>query len=186
MMVVREKLYTIEEFLELAQAPENATRRLELADGVIVEMPPSSRLNTITAGRLIHFLNAFVIPRDLGYITVPDGGYQLGPNTYRQPDAAFIARARSVDLDGVVFETAPDLAIEVVSPGEDILKKAYEYLLAGTQIVWAVYAEDKLIRVLRLDENGDLHSKQYGVEDILDGGEVLPGFKLAVRDVFPS
>lgn len=185
-MVVREKLYTVEEFLELAQAPENETRRLELADGVVVEMPPSSRLNTITAGRLAHFLNAFVIPRDLGYVTVPDGGYKLGAHTYRQPDVAFIAKAHAQDLAGVAFDGAPDLAIEVVSPSEDILKKAYEYLLAGTQVVWAVYAEDKLVRVLRLDENGDLHSKQHGVEDALDGGEVLPGFTLAVRDVFPT
>ncbi|MBE0691217.1 MAG: Uma2 family endonuclease, partial [Anaerolineae bacterium] len=155
-------------------------------DGVIVEMPPSSRLNTVTAGRLIHFLNAFVIPRDSGYVTVPDGGYRLGLRTYRQPDVAFIAKARAVDLDGVAFENAPDLAIEVVSPGEDILKKAYEYLLAGTRLVWAVYAEDKLIRILRLDEHGELRSKQYGVEDTLDGGDVLPGFVLAVRDVFPD
>jgi len=42
MMVVREKLYTVEEFLELAQAPENETRRLELDDGVVVEIPPQA------------------------------------------------------------------------------------------------------------------------------------------------
>lgn len=76
-MVLGKKLYTVEEFWEIAHLPENEERRLELEDGVIVEMAVSSPINTVTAGRILHYLNAFVIPRDLGYVTGADGGFKL-------------------------------------------------------------------------------------------------------------
>lgn len=184
--MIREKRYSFEEFWAIAHLPENVDKRLELDNGAIVEMPPSSRLNTVTAGRIIYLLNTFVIPRDLGYVSVPDGGYKLGSRTYRQPDVAFIAKARARDLVGVEFDVPPDLAVEVVSTSEDILAKAYEYLQAGTRLFWAVYAEQKVIRVMRLDENGELCSTQKGVDGTLDGGDVLPGLELAVKDIFPD
>jgi Uma2 family endonuclease len=184
--MLREQLYTVDEFLEVTRLPENADRRLELEDGVIVEVAASTRLNTVTAGRLVYFLNAFVIPRDLGYVTTPDAGYKLGKRRYRQPDVAFIAKARAGALRGVEFDVAPDLAIEVVSENEDSLKKAFDYLLAGTQLVWAVYAQDRLIHVIHLDDDGGMRSQPYRINDVLDGGAVLPGFTLAVKDVFPE
>jgi hypothetical protein len=58
-MVTREKLYIAQEFWEIAQLPENETRRLELEDGIIVEMASSSPLNTVIAGRIITFLTRF-------------------------------------------------------------------------------------------------------------------------------
>src|SRR6185369_5036422 len=143
-MVLHEKLYTFEEFWEIANLPENADRRLEFDEAVIVDMGASTKLNTVTAGRVIHFLNSYVILHDLGVVTVPDAGYKLfGGNQYRQPDAAFISKEKA-DLKGVYFTIAPDLAVEVVSENEDIFKKAREYLHAGTHMVWAVYAEERV------------------------------------------
>ena len=72
-MVVKDRLYTVEEFWEIARLPENEGRRLELEDGVIVDVGASSPINTVTAMRIGYFFNAFVIPRDLGYVTGPDG-----------------------------------------------------------------------------------------------------------------
>jgi Uma2 family endonuclease len=152
-MVLRERLYTAKEFKEIAWLPENEGKRLELDDGVIVEIAPSKPVNTVTAGLVIYYLNAFVIPNRL---TVPDGG----------------------------FELAPDLAVEVVSEDEDIFKKARDYLYAGTKIVWAIYYYEKAVYVLWLDENGEVRSKAHDINATLEGGEVLPGFKLPVRDIF--
>jgi Uma2 family endonuclease len=185
-MIVREKLYTFEEFWEIVQLPENENRRLELEDGVIVEMGASSKKNTITAARIIHFLSAFVIPNDLGIVTSPDAGFKMGARGYRQPDAAFISKPNSTDLEGTYFTVAPDLAVEVVSEDEDIFKKAREYLAAGTKMVWAVYADEKTVHVMRLDEDGGLKATPFGVTDTLDGGDVLPGFLLPVKDIFPT
>jgi Uma2 family endonuclease len=185
-MVLREKQYSFEEFWEYIHLPENVDRRFELDEGLIIEMGASSKLNTVVTARTIHFLNAFVIPHDLGIVTSPDAGFKGGPRKYRQPDVAFVSKAKVTDLKGVYFTVAADLVVEVVSPDEDILKKATEYLRAGTKIVWAVYAEDRLVYVMTLTEKGGILSLPFGEGDTLDGGEVLPGFTLAVKDIFPS
>jgi Uma2 family endonuclease len=103
----QEKLYTVEEFWEIVKLPENEERRLELDEGVIVDVGASSKRNTVVTGRLIHFLNAHVIPNNLGVVTTPNAGFKLGRRKYRQPDAAFISgAASSVDLEGTYFTDA--------------------------------------------------------------------------------
>ena len=185
-MVLRENLYTAEEFFEIAQLPENEDKRLELEDGIIVDMGSSSRLNVVVTTRIIHFLSAFVIPNDLGIVTGPDGGYKLQTGRVRQPDVGFISKARDVELVGINFVDAPDLAVEVVSPDEDVLRKANEYFRAKGRMLWAVYAIEKMVYVLRPEPDGSVRSVPYGIDDTLDGGDVLPGFKLPVRDIFPD
>lgn len=184
MVLQQEKLYTAEEFWEIAGLPENENRRLELEDGVLVEMAASGPINTVTAGRILYFLNGFVIPRDLGYVTGADGGFKLAPKRVRLPDAGFISKERLAALPRR-FDLAPDLAVEVVSPDEDILKKAREYLHVGTRMVWAVYTEDRIVYVMTLGDGDAIVSIPYGEGDTLDGGDVLPGFTLAVKDIFP-
>jgi Uma2 family endonuclease len=182
-MTLREQLYTVEEFWKIARLPENEGRRLELDEGVIVEMASSSPKNTVIAGRIIYYLNGHVIPNNLGYVMVPDGGFKLASGKARQPDAAFVSKTRLPQLPRE-FNIAPDLAVEVVSENEDVFKKAHEYLRAGTQLVWAVYPDEQTVYVLRLDEDGRLHSQPFPIDATLDGGEVLPGFMLPVRDIF--
>jgi Uma2 family endonuclease len=185
MLLEREKLYTAEEFFEFAALPENENRRLELDDGVIVDMASSTPINTVTAGRILHFLNAFVIPRDLGYVTGADGGFKLAEKRVRQPDVGFISKARIGKLPKR-FSLAPDLAVEVVSPDEDIFKKAREYFQADTQLVWAVYTDERVVYVMTPQEDGALLSVPFDENAVLDGGTVLPGFALPVRDIFPQ
>jgi Uma2 family endonuclease len=187
-MALREKLYTAEEFFQIAALPENDEKRLELEDGMIVEveMGSSSRLNTVVGMRVGYFLNGFVIPNDLGYVTGADGGFKLASGKVRRPDVAFISKRHGIALVGVEFTVAPDLAVEIVSPDEDVFKKANEYFRAGTRLVWAVYTEDRIVYVMRQDTDGSIHSTPHGIDAILDGGDVLPGFRLSVRDLFPE
>lgn len=184
-MVIAEQLYTAEAFFEYAMLPENQDRRLELDDGVIVEMAASTPMNTITAARIIYFLNQFVIPNRLGVVTAPDGGFKLASRRTRQPDAAFVSFAHSPGIPDR-FDFAPDLALEVVSPDEDIFRKALEYLRAGTRQVWAVYTDEQIVYVMTLNNDGTLLSRPYDIDSVLDGGDILPGFKLPVRDVLPT
>jgi Uma2 family endonuclease len=184
-MVVGEKLYTAEEFWEIAQDPANELRRLELDEGVIVEMAESSPINTVIAGLVITALNVFVVPRKLGYVSTPDGGYKLGERKVRQPDAAFISKARVAKLPKH-FDLPPDLAVEIISPNEDALKKVNEYLRAGVRIVWTIYADDQEVYVFTLNDDGSLRGQPFGISDTLDGGDMLPGFTLPVRDIFPE
>lgn len=187
MILEQEKLYTVEEFFEIAALPKNEERRLEWEDGVIVDVGTSTRLNTVTAMRIGTFVNVFVMTPDLGVVTGADGGFKLPTiRRVRRPDVGFLSKTHGIELVGVAFEIAPDLAVEVVSPDEDILKKASEYLRAGTQFVWAVYAEEQIVYVMTLGEDGAILSRLFGIEDTLDGGNVLPDFTLPVRDIFPS
>jgi Uma2 family endonuclease len=183
-MTLRERLYTVEEFWEIARLPENEDRRLELEDGVIVEMAGSRPINTVITGRIVHFFNEFVIPRDLGYVTVPDGSFKLAPKRARQPDVAVVLKSTSPVLPNE-FRFAPDLAVEVVSPDEDVLRKVRDYIRAGTQIVWAVYPDELEVYVFTPSAQQAYRILILDVNDTLDGGDVLPGFTLSVRDIFP-
>jgi Uma2 family endonuclease len=183
--IIAEKRYTAEEFWEFAEMPENEHKRLELDDGEIVEMAGSKPVNTITGGRILYFLNVYVIPRDFGYVTGADGEFKLAPKIVRVPDVAFVAKERVEKLPRR-FNFAPDLAVEIISPREDALKKVYEYLRAGTKLVWAVYPEDQEVHVFRFDAEGNLRGRTFGMNNILDEGAVLPDFQLPVKDIFPE
>ncbi len=184
-MVLLVKLYPADEFFEIAQVPENDEKRLELDDGVIIEVAGSSPANTVIVARISHYLNAFVIPNNLGYVTGADGAFVLSERRVRLPDAAFVAKNRVEKLPSR-FNFAPDLAVEVVSPDEDVFKKANEYLRARTKMVWAVYEDEQRVYVMRLTADGTLNSSPNDMDDTLDGDEVLPGFTLPVRDIFPD
>jgi len=186
MLLERQQLYTSEEFFEIASLPENETRRLELDEGAIVEMAGSTQENTVAAARIAYYLNAFIIPRNLGYVSGADGAYQLGERKVRLPDVGYISKIRLPQFGGKLFPIAPDLAVEIVSEDEDIFKKAREYLNAGTTLVWAVYSDEKAVYVMQLDDDARLISTTFGTDMTLDGGAVLPGFTLAVRDIFAT
>jgi Uma2 family endonuclease len=185
-MVTREQTYTFDEFWAYIQMPENQLARFELDEGLIFKMGASSKKNTVTAGRIIHFLNSHVLPRQLGVVTGPDAGFKIGSKKYRQPDVAFIAQARVPNLEGAYFTIAPDLAVEIVSEDEDVFKKAREYLLAGTQLVWAIYTDERKVYVFQLHADGSLRVQEYAENAVLTGGNVLPEWQVAVKDLFPS
>lgn len=188
-MAVQQQTYTVEEFLEIAQQPEYENTRLELLEGELIVMPPSSPLNSEIAGLIVYFFNAYVLPRKLGRVTVTDGGYRIGPRTTLVPDVAFTLYARDLDFLGTVVEGAPDIAVEVISPCEsaqDVRDKVWAYLRAGTRLVWAVYPKIKMVDVYHLAAENQLEVKQLTIDDTLDGGEVLPGFTLPVKDIFPQ
>ncbi|MFN8421218.1 MAG: Uma2 family endonuclease [Anaerolineae bacterium] len=117
-MVLQEKLHTVDEFLEYINRPELAERQFELHEAVIVEMPSSSKKNTVLEAWLITLLNIFIVPKDLGVVTSPDGGFKINERNYLQPDVSFIRHERTGGLEGVEFPVCPDLAIEVISPSE--------------------------------------------------------------------
>jgi Uma2 family endonuclease len=186
-MIFKEATLTLEEFWEYANLPENIDKRLEWEDGVIVDMGSSSRLNTVTGARISYFLNAHVIPNNLGYVTGADGGFSLrSVGRGRRPDVAFVSAQHGITLVGVDFDIAPDLAVEVVSPDEDVFKKVREYIRSGTRMVWVVYAEEKIVDVFTPQADGELRVQELTIDDVLDGGEILPNFKLSIRDIFPN
>ncbi len=180
-MSILEKLLTAEDF---ARMP-NDGKRYELVDGVPVEVCRPKPIHGKVAGRLMRYIGTHVDDNDLGMATV-ESGYvtKRDPDNVRGPDVAFISKERlgNHNLNDYV-PTAPDLVVEVVSeydtPG-GIALKIDEYLNAGARLVWIVYPDQKRVAVYQA--NGQYHG--VSTDEVLDGGDVLPGFKLALRDVF--
>ncbi len=187
---VQEKLYTAEDLWELSHRPDNEGKRFELSEGVLIEMAPAGLKHSGFALQLGRLIGDFVDEHQLGLVTAAETGFILftderGKDTVRAPDVGFISAARlPKELPDGYAPFAPDLAVEVVSPGDsadEIEKKVNEYLKYGTQMVWVFYPKTRSVlaqtpnSIQRLDINGTL-----------DGGDVLPGFRLAVRAVFST
>lgn len=170
-----------EAFERIALLPENADRLLELIDGEITEVV-SNAISTITAVTIASLISAFVRLHKLGYVTGADGGFQIGKERYI-PDCAFISKKKMPKPTNEAYiSTPPDLAVEVLSPSntpEEIALKVDNYLRAGV-VVWVVNAETQRVIVHR----PDAPPKIYSINDTLDGGNVLPGFTLPVKDIF--
>ena len=161
-------------------------RRLcELVDGTLVEKPVGFR-EAVIAIFLAESLSRFVRPRNLGLVTGADGMMAIFAGLVRIPDVAFASWQRipggRMPADPIP-DLVPDLAIEVLSRGNTIAemdRKRREYFRAGVRLVWEVDPEQRTAAVYTRPENAALLSEA----DVLDGGNVLPGFTLALRDVF--
>jgi Uma2 family endonuclease len=187
-MTVLERLYTAEDLWVISHDPENYSRRFELSEGMLIEMSPTSFKHGRDALKLGWFITGFVTEHKLGETTAAETGYILfkspdGKDTVRAPDVGFISAARLPQeglLDGY-FPGAPDFAVEVISPtdaADEVQFKVTQYLKYGTRLIWLIYRKSQT--VVAHTPSG---SKIFGIEDVLDGGDVLPGFTLAVRDI---
>jgi Uma2 family endonuclease len=189
-MVLQERLYTAEDLWELSHSPEYSEQRLELSKGILIVMAPASFQHGKWMSKWDRIIGDFVEANDLGETTGAETGYILftdadGRDTVRAPDVAFVAKAR-IPAEGFpergFAHIAPDLAVEVVSPNdtaEEVQQKVNEYLEAGTRAVWVFYPKPQTIAVHTRTGTQILRPG-----DVLDGGDVLPGFTLALRDLF--
>ena len=173
---------TEQDVVELARR-EN--RLCELVDGVLVEKAMGYE-ESIVAGAILSFLRAFVIPRNLGQVSGADGMMRLFAGLVRIPDVAFASWSRFPNgkLTGeAIPDLAPDLAVEVLSSTNtagEMKRKCREYFAAGTRLVWLVDPATRTISVFSSPENHSVLT----ASDTLDGDPVLPGFSLAVLDLF--
>jgi Uma2 family endonuclease len=106
------------------------------------------------------------------------------PDTVRGPDV-FYVRAERLPPTGIpeaFWELAPDLAVEIVSPGdsaEEVREKVRDYLAAGTRLVWVIYPRTEEVVV----HTPDGLARTYGQDAVLEHFEVLPGFACPVAEL---
>lgn len=189
-MLTIEKQMTADEFWEFCSLPENRDRFWELVKGVIVEMSAAGFLHSLIAMFIAVALSNFVRPRDLGYVTGEQGGYIIErfPDTVRAPDVAFIGKERAV-MTSKFAPVPPDLAVEVISPNDswkELRDKALEYLRAGVRMVWLVDPVGQTAEIYRPADDGSVNLRVIGIDGVLEGVDVLPGFSLAMRDLFAT
>jgi Uma2 family endonuclease len=182
-MVAKTQPMTVEEFEQFALLPENADRLLEYIGGEIVEMV-SNNYSSIVGALILAEITLYVKRHGLGYVTGADGGYRVAGERYI-PDVAFMSKARQPEPSRDAYNpNPPDLAVEVLSPSNqpDPLRiKIANYLAAGTR-VWVVDPDARAVEVYTPGQR----AHKIGIDGTLEGGDILPGFTLAVKDIFPE
>jgi Uma2 family endonuclease len=180
-MVNRSNRITAEEFY--AHPDRDSS---ELVRGRLRVSEPPGGVHGVLAGRLAAKLIAHVERHGLGTVLV-ESGYVLrrGPDTVRGPDVSYISAARlPPDRVPIAFiPIAPDLAVEVLSPDDrpgDLNERIADYLGAGTRMVWVV--DSRNAQVVVHGRSG--RSEALDQADSLSGGDVIPGFRLSVAELF--
>jgi Uma2 family endonuclease len=160
-------------------------RLCELVDGVLVEKVTGYDKSRL-AVELMLFLGEYLRHNDLGALAGGAGTLRLMPGLVRIPDVSFVVWQRMPPTDAPskpIPDLAPDLAIEVLSESntpKEMKRKLREYFDAGARLVWYIDARTRTVTVYTTPE-------QFTVLDesaTLDGGDLLPGFALPLREVF--
>ncbi|MGH7558360.1 MAG: Uma2 family endonuclease [Gemmatimonadota bacterium] len=180
-----ERRLTIEEFERL---PERELRT-ELVRGRVVREPPAAGDHGHLCADVAYHLKRYTEEHGGGIVFGAETGFVLfeDPPTVRAPDAAFVAaeRAPPRELRTGFWRLAPDLAVEIVSPSStraEMEAKVSDYLEAGTRLVWIL---DQRARTVTVHRPGEEIRLLTGTQ-VLDGGDILAGFRLPLPDLFGS
>jgi len=182
-MAVEPKLMTAEELLRL---PEDHKRH-ELVRGELRTMAPGGWEQGGISSVADRSLGTHVEARNLGRVVTNETGFLLttNPDTVRAPDVAFVSRERVEAVGNVrgYWPGPPDLAVEVISPNDlytEVDEKVAEWLEHGTRMVLVVNPRRRTVAVHRPGQP----MRTLSEDDVLDGEDVVPGWKLPVRDLF--
>ena len=170
---------------DLVYANDHSKPLCELIDSTLVEKAVGFEASVVAA-TIAALLRSFVIAQRAGVVSGADGMFRLFASSVRGPDVAFLSRDR---FPGGQFpqeaypSLAPDLAIEVLSPGNtkaEMMRKRIEYFHSGVRLVWIVDCRSRSVAV---------YTSPVGVtvldeEATITGGDVLPGFECVVADFF--
>jgi len=174
---------TSDEFLTHAAAAGPS----ELVRGEIRLMTPASGAHGVIAGTIFAAINAFVESGQLGQCFPGNTGFLLPGlgDTVRSPDTAFVRREQLPDggIGSGWVSVAPDLVVEILSPSEtasELEEKVRDYRAAGTRLIWVI---DPATRIVSVRRTGGTDMRLTEI-DVLDGGDVLPGFTIPVTRLF--
>lgn len=181
------QVITAREFARVVAAPENRERLLELVHGEIIEKVPTEAHGKLAA-LIAHFLLAFVLPRGIKAHVSVEVRHEVAGDRHnsRLPDVSLRFSNESPVESGAVMHM-PDLAVEIQSPNDQphqLREKALYYLQKGSRLVWLFYMAARQVEACTLDDGGNLVIVTLMEDDSLTGGDVLPDFRLPLRDVF--
>ena len=181
-MTTATKLMTAAELLAM---PRGHGKKYELIRGELIEKMPTGHPYAIVVIMIGTVLNLFVGPRNYGEVVAGEPGYllEIGPDTVRAPDVAWIAPGRIPPGTQGYPNLAPDLAVEVKSPSNsypEMQRKAEMWLNFGSRQVWV--ADPEHTTLTRYASGAA--PVVLGPDDTIDGGDLLPGFTAPVWSLF--
>ncbi len=162
----------------------------EIIDGKVVELPPMSSYAVRIANTLAFQINAHSRLTDLGEAIVEQiFNLRLRLDRNRRPDVGYVSyerwpKERPQPTEGDVWDVVPDLMVEVVSPSdkaEELVTKIREYFEAGGRQVWVIYPRERLAYLHESPTRVRIITDQ----EVLSGGDVIPGFELPLARLFP-
>ena len=178
-------LMTAEELMNL---PDDDLRH-ELINGELIKMPLPKVPHGRAAMRLGAPLGQFVLNHDLGEFFISEVGFQLtwNPDTVLGPDLSFISKDRLQEAGEVsgFWQGPPDLAVEVLSPGDrrgKVNKKILQWLGFGTRQVWIVDPKHGTVTIYRSETD----AMTFSGSDYLEAQDLFPGFRISLDKVFGS
>ncbi len=162
---------------------ECKVKRAELVNGDVIEKMSVGEAHGYIALNIGSILRSWARANRAGRVYI-ELGYVLNEHTVRAPDVSFVSSERLTSQQPApgLFSGAPTLAVEVVSPGDlagEVEAKVQEYLAAGVPMVWVVYPSVRAVTV-RMPGRG----RAYGGNETLSGEPVLPGFGVALSEIF--
>ncbi len=155
--------------------------------GKVCEVSPTGGKHQMMVVEIAYYLREYARKQRPGLVLAGEGGMIIdhSPDTVRTFDAAYIAQENlpETGIPTEYWEKPLDLVVEVISPGNragEMRAKVADYLHAGVKMVWIIYPDGYLVDVYRPDQ--PTLTMQRG--DILEGGDVLPEFRLKIEDLF--
>ena len=173
---------------QLLRMPDDGCR-YELVRGELRKMTPAGWRHAEVAGRLHALLGRHILERNVGKIYGADPGFLVArdPDTVRAPDIAFIRNDHLpvTPPQDAYWPGPPDLAVEVVSPGDTVKEiddKVQAWLDAGAMMVWVVSPSWHTVTIYRSATRIALLTEN----DELRGEDVVPGFSCRVAEIFAN
>lgn len=171
---------------ELFEMPDDGFR-YELVKGELRKMSPSGSEHGAIVVNITVLLGQHVKANKLGVCFGAETGFKISsdPDTVRAPDVSFVRRERipETGIPKKFWQGAPDLAVEVVSPGDtynEVEDKVGQWLAAGARAVWVLNPNCRSVTVYR----SAAEVTRLSEGDELDGGGVVPGFRCKVSEIF--
>lgn len=170
---------------DLVHANDHTKPLCELIDNSLVEKAVGFEASVV-AVTISGLLRSFVVSHRLGIVSGADGMFRLLASSVRGPDVAFLSRARfpSGQFPQEAYPAlAPDLAIEVLSPGNtkaEMMRKRIEYFHSGVRLVWIVDCRSRSVAVYTSPVDVTVLDEEAKIA----GGDVLPGFECLVAEFF--
>ena len=163
---------------------ERDKRLCELIDGTLVEKP-MGYWESLIAIALAARLSIYADEHDLGSVSGADSTLRMSSSgRIRLPDVAFISKARLPATSNPIPTVSPDLAVEVLSEGNttaEMTQKLLEYFESGTLLAWVI---DPKTRTVKVYHQPGQSTQVLNIGGSLDGEQVLPGFSMAVAELF--